>query len=106
VDRIVAGQAQPVVTGLTRVSDIAFDAKGRMDILESGTSGGGVGPTSTGALLRATPNGTQPVTATNLGVPGLNSPVGMAIAESGTVYVTNDTTTPGKAELIAVNGLS
>jgi hypothetical protein len=40
VDRIVPGQApRPVVTGLTRVSDIAFDAKGRLDILESATPG-------------------------------------------------------------------
>ncbi|HEY2701135.1 MAG TPA: ScyD/ScyE family protein [Pseudonocardiaceae bacterium] len=98
VDRIVPGKApEPVVTGLTRVSDIAFDAKGRLDILESTTSG---------ALLRATLNGAQPTTATNLDVPGLNSPVGLAIAKSGTVYVTNDTTNPGNGELVAVNGLS
>ncbi|HEX3779566.1 MAG TPA: ScyD/ScyE family protein [Pseudonocardiaceae bacterium] len=107
VDRIVAGKApEPVVTGLTRVSDIAFDAKGRLDILESGTTGGGVAPTSTGALLRATLHGSKPTTATNLEVHGLNSPVGLAIARSGTVYITNDTTTPGKGELIAVNGLT
>jgi hypothetical protein len=106
VDRIVPGQApQPVVTGLTRVSDIAFDPRRRLDILESSTSGGGVGSTSTGALLRATPHGSTPTTATDLGVRGLNAPAGLAISRSGTAYVTNNTTTPGKGEVIAVTGL-
>ena len=106
VDRIVPGQApQPVVTGLTRVSDIGFDPQGRLDILESSVAGGGDTSTSTGALLRATLNGSKPVAAANLGVRGLSSPVGLAISQTGTAYITNDTTTPGKGEVIAVTGL-
>jgi hypothetical protein len=61
---------------------IAFDVKGRLDILESSTAGGG-------ALPRATSHGPQPATATDLGVPGLNSPVGLAIAKSGTDHAEN-----------------
>lgn len=57
-------------------------------------------------ILRATLNGSQPTTATNLPVPGLNSPVGMAIDRSGTVYITNDTMTPGRGEVVAVTGLT
>jgi hypothetical protein len=106
VDRVVPGQApKPVVTGLTRVSDIAFDAKGRLDILESDTAGGGVQPTSTGALLRATPHGSSRAKATDLGVRGLHSPVGLAIGRTGTAYITNDTTTAGKGTLLAATGL-
>ncbi|WP_433893723.1 ScyD/ScyE family protein [Streptomyces sp. CA-111067] len=106
VDRIVPGHdPQPVVTGLTRVSDIAFDPQGRLDILESSTAGGGDGSTSSGALLRASVHGSQQVKPVNLGVPDLNSPVGMAIGKDGTTYITNNTAAVGKAELIAVAGL-
>jgi hypothetical protein len=106
VDRIVPGQApQPVVTGLTRVSGIAFDAQGRLDILESSTSGGAAGPASTGALLRATLHGSKPATATDLGVRGLSAPVGLAVSKAGTAYITNDTSAPGQGEVIAVTGL-
>ncbi|WP_158710343.1 ScyD/ScyE family protein [Streptomyces sp. NRRL F-5126] len=106
VDRIVPGHApQPVVTGLTRVSDVAFDSHGRLDILESSTAGGGDGTTSAGALLRASVHGSTPVKATDLGVPGLNSPVGLAIGKTGTAYITNNTATVGKGQLIAVTGL-
>jgi hypothetical protein len=106
VERIVPGQApQPVVTGLTRVSDIAFDRQGRLDILESSTAGGGVGGTAAGALLRATLRGSAPVTATDLGVPDLRAPVGLAISKAGTAYITNDTTTSGQGKVIAVTGL-
>jgi hypothetical protein len=55
----VARPEDIVAIGLTRVSDIAFDAKGRLDILESGTTGGGVAPASTGALPRATLRGSN-----------------------------------------------
>jgi hypothetical protein len=107
VDRIVPGQApQPVVTGLTRVSDIAFDQKGRLDILESSIAGGPDGAaSSSGALLRATLDGSNPVTAVNLGVQGLIAPVGLAVSKSGTAFITNNTTAPGNAEVIAVTGL-
>jgi hypothetical protein len=106
VDRIVPGQApKPVVTGLSRVSDLAFDPQGRLDILESSISGGGVGSTSTGALLRASVRGSTPTSATDLGVRGLNAPVGLAVSRTGTAYITNNTDAPGKAEVIAVTGL-
>jgi hypothetical protein len=106
VDRVVPGKApKPVVTGLTRVSDVAFDPRGRLDILESSTTGGGDGTTSAGALLRATVHGDTHVTATDLGVKGLDSPVGLAVSTSGTAYITNNTSAPGKGELVAVTGL-
>jgi hypothetical protein len=94
-----------VVTGLTRVSDIAFDPKGRLDILESSIAGGGDGSTSLGALLHATVHGSAPTAATNLNVKGLNYPIGLAIDPAGTVYISNDTAAPGKAEIVAVTGL-
>jgi hypothetical protein len=106
VDRIVPGQApKPVVTGLTRVSDIAFDPTGRLDILESNTAGGGVQQKSDGALLRATLGDSKPVTATDLGVTGLHSPVGLAISKAGTAYITNNATSVGNGEVVAVTGL-
>ena len=105
VDRIVPGHAPtPVVTGLTRVTDIAFDPHGRLDILESSVAGGEAS-TSTGALLRATLHGSTPTTATDLDVRGLHDPIGLAVSRTGTAYITNDTSVLRHGELIAVNGL-
>jgi hypothetical protein len=106
VDRIVPGRPPtPAVTGLTRVSAIAFDPRGRLDILESNVAGGGVQATSTGALLRATLPAHGETTATDLGVRGLHAPVGLAVSRSGTAYITNDTTSTGHGEVIAITGL-
>jgi hypothetical protein len=107
VDRIEPGQApKAIVTGLTRVSDLAFDPRGRLDILESDVAGGGVGQPATGALLRATLHGTKATTASDLGVRGLVAPVGLAISTAGTAYITNNTTAPGQGDVVAVTGLN
>lgn len=103
VDRIVPGHKPTrAVTGLSRVSDIAFDPQGRLVILESsgaGTSG------ADGALLRANLKGCAPVRASDLEVRGLHAPVGLAIGSNGTAYVTNNTADVGKGEVLALNGL-
>jgi len=105
--RIVPGQTPvAVVTGLTRVSDLAFSPTGQLLILESNT-GGGLAPTSTGgALLGATLNGTTPATATNLQVPGLIDPVGLTVDAHGDAFITNDTSGAHDGQIIKVSGLS
>ena len=107
VYRVVPGQAPvAVVTGLTRVSDLAFDKAGRLLILESNTGGALAPPTTGGALLTATLNGTTPVTATDLQVPGLVDPTGLAVDSSGNAYISNDSAGAHAGQIIKVSGIS
>ena len=107
VYRVVPGQAPvAVVTGLTRVTDLAFTRAGKLLILENNTGGALASPSTGGALLSATLDGTSPVTATNLDVPGLVDPVGLAVDSSGDAYITNHASGARKGEIITVSGLS
>ena len=107
VYRVVPGQAPvPVVTGLTRVSDLAFTRSGSLLILENNTGGGLAPPSTGGALLTATLNGSTPVTATDLQVPGLVDPTGLAVDSGGDAYISNDSGQAGAGEIIKVSGLS
>ena len=107
VYRVVPGQAPvAVVTGLTRVSDLAFNRAGRLLILEADTGGALAPPTTGGALLTATLHGTTPVTATNLQVPGLVNPTGLAIDSHGDTYISNDSAGAGAGEIIKVSGIN
>jgi hypothetical protein len=104
VDRIVPGQAPvAVVTGLTRVSDLAFTPAGNLLILESNTGGALAPPSAGGALMSATLNPSAAVTATDLGVPGLIDPTGLAVDSSGNAYISNDTAGAGAGEILKVS---
>ena len=106
VYRVVPGQAPvAVVTGLTRVSDLAFTRAGKLLILENNTGGALAPPSTPGALLSATLNGTTPVTATDLDVPGLVDPVGLAVNSSGDAYITNHASGAHNGKIIKVSGL-
>ena len=107
VYRVVPGQAPvPVVTGLTRVSDLAFTPAGKLLILESNTGGALAPPSTPGALLSATLDGASPVSATDLDVPGLIDPVGLAVNSSGDAYITNHASGAHKGEILKVGGLA
>ena len=106
VYRVVPGQAPvPVATGLTRVSDLAFAHAGQLLILEANAGGALAPPTTGGELLGATVNGTTPVTATDLQVPGLVDPTGLAVDSSGEAYISNDSAGAHAGEIIKVGGL-
>ena len=106
VYRVVPGQAPvAVVTGLSRVTDLAFSRAGKLLILENNTGGALAPPSTGGALLSATLNGSTPVTATNLQVPGLVDPIGLAVSSSGDAYITNHASGAHKGEIIKVSGL-
>ena len=106
VYRVIPGQAPvPVVTGLTRVSDLAFTPAGKLLILENNTGGALTPPSTPGALLSATLDGSSPVTATDLDLPGLVDPVGLAVNPSGDVYITNHASGAHKGEIIKVSRL-
>ncbi len=106
VYRVLPGQAPvAVVTGLTRVSDLAFTKAGKLLILENNTGGALAAPSTPGALLSATLDGTSPVTATNLQVPGLVDPIGLTVNSSGDAYITNHASGAHAGEIIKVSGL-
>ncbi len=112
VYRVVPGH-QPVaaVTGLTAVTDVAFDHKGRLLVLEYNTGGLLAPPTNPGALLRVRLHGPGAPAVTTLPLPGLFSPTGLAVSARGdhAVYVSNHGTSPGTAtpsgELLKITGL-
>jgi hypothetical protein len=90
--RVVPGQSPTVVaSGLTAVSDIAFDHQGRLLALEIDQAGlndpalasGGL-PTP-GAIIRLGPGGQQTTVAST----GLEFPIGLAVGPGNVVYVSN-----------------
>jgi hypothetical protein len=102
VYRVAAGKPPvKVLTGLTRISDLAFDGD-RLLILEGDVKGTLSPPTTPGALLSAKLVDGRLTAATTLPVPGLVQPNGMAVAPGGALYVSNDTNTPGHGEILRV----
>jgi hypothetical protein len=112
VFRVVPGQ-QPVaaVTGLSAVTDVAFDHRGRLLVLEYNTGGLLAPETTPGALLRVQFHGGGAPVVTTLPVSGLFSPTGLAVSPGrhGAVYVANHGTSPGTAtpsgEVLKITGL-
>ena len=112
VYRVVPGRAPAAaVTGLTAVTDVAFDHEGRLLVLEYNTGGLLAPPTTPGALLRVQLRGHGAPAVTTLPVSGLFSPTGLAVSpgRDGAVYVANHGTSPGTAtpsgELLKITGL-
>jgi hypothetical protein len=103
VYRVLPGQAPvEVVTGLTEVTDLAFDARGRLLVLEYNTAGM-LGPDTTpGALLRVSRSGA----ASTLPVSGLAAPTGLTVGPDGAVYVATHGNGPaGSGQVLRITGL-
>ncbi len=105
--RVVPGHAPTVwAKGLTAVTAIAFDRKGRLLATELSTGGLLAAPKVPGALVRVSANGKR---VTVLAVSGLTEPTGVAVAPSGAVYVANHGTSAGSAtpsgEVLQISGL-
>ncbi|MCC5580022.1 ScyD/ScyE family protein [Microtetraspora sp. AC03309] len=96
----LSGKGKPTVAakGFTTVVDIAFDAKDRMVILGSvGKVPASGQPLTT--LYRIEADGSR----TELLKPGtLKAPIGMALADDGSVYVSQNPYAPGKGEVVRV----
>lgn len=78
-----SGQIQVVASGLSEVLGVAFDAQGRLYVLQSST--GGVAPIpGTGDIIRFNEDGSQTLIADHLVVP-----TAMAFGPDGALYVSN-----------------
>lgn len=100
VFRVVPGRAPvAVVTGLTTVTDVAFDHEGRLLVLEYNTGGLLAPETTPGALLRVTFHRDGAPGVETLPVSGLFAPTGLAVGgrHHDAVYISNHGTSPGTA---------
>jgi hypothetical protein len=101
--RLVPGQSPTVAaSGLTAVTAIAFDHKGRLLALEYNIGGLLAPPSTPGALVRIC-LGTGAITT--LPVTGLSAPTGLAVGHEGAVYVTNNGNSAGTGEVLRITGL-
>lgn len=104
--RVVPGHAPTVwAKGLSAVTAIAFDSKGRLLATEYSSGGLLAAPKVPGALVRISANGKH---VTTLPV-GLTEPTGVAVAPNGDVYVANYGTSAGagtpSGEVLKITGL-
>lgn len=85
VYRIMPGHRPSIFAqGFSAITDLAFDHRGRLLVLEYST-GGLLGATDPGALIRVSRDGGQTVLASA----GLQNPTGLAVDRRGTIYIVN-----------------
>jgi len=100
--RVVPGQAPAVfATGFTNIIDVTFGPNGGMYVLElvkNGLLQAGTDPS--GALTRIGRDGSR----TEVASEGLVFPGGVAVADNGSVYVTNFSASPGQGQVVRIRG--
>jgi hypothetical protein len=96
VYRVERGSAPEVyASGLTNVTDLAFDRHGNLYVVEFAANGLGSGDPS-GALLKIRPDGSRETVLTE----GLVNPYGIAIDRRGDIYVSNHGGEAGAGEVL------
>jgi hypothetical protein len=90
--RIVPGHRPTIAyRGFTNIIDLAFDRRGRLNVLEISRNGLASSDPLTGALIRIERDGRRTLIAST----GLANPAGLAIGRDGAYYVSNFGTFPG-----------
>jgi len=99
VYRVVPGRKPQIYRrGFTNIIDIAFDARGRLYVLEIAKNGLLSGD-STGALIRVNRDGSRTTVASE----GLIAPGGLAIGRHGRILVSNCGVCPGMGQVIRID---
>jgi hypothetical protein len=86
-------------SGLTNVTDLAFDRHGNLYVVEFAANGLGSGD-PTGALIKIRPDGSRETVLTE----GLVNPYGVAIGKHGDIYLTNHGGSAGVGEVLRIRG--
>ena len=96
-----SGQMQTMVWGLTMVTGVAFDARGRMFVLEN-TVGQMFPMPGYGDIVRVDPSGTKTVVVDQLAVP-----TAMTFGPDGALYVSNAGfgAPAGAGQILRITGL-
>jgi sugar lactone lactonase YvrE len=89
------GEPEVFADGFTNIIDLEFAPDGTLYVLQIANPIPNFGG---GALIRVEPDGTK----TPIAVP-LSAPGGIAIAKDGTIYVTNNSTSPGGGEVLRIH---
>jgi hypothetical protein len=92
-------QPQVYASGLTNVTDLAFDRHGNLYVVEFAANGLGSGDPS-GALIRIRPDGSQETVLSE----GLVNPYGIAIGAHGDIYLSNHGQSAGIGEVLRLKG--
>jgi hypothetical protein len=96
VYRVVPGSPPEIyASGLTNVTDLAFDDDGSLYVVEIARNGLLSGDPS-GEVIEIAPDGTR----TSVASEGLVEPYGIAIGRRGEIYVTNKSRRSGEGELL------
>lgn len=96
-----SGQTQTMVWGLTMITGVAFDARGRMFVLEN-TVGQQFPTPGYGDIIRVDPSGRKTVVVDQLAVP-----TAMTFGPDGALYVSNAGfgAGPGDGQILRITGL-
>ena len=94
--RVERGSAPEIyASGLTNVTDLAFDRHGNLYVVEFAANGLGSGD-PTGALIKIRPDGSRETVLSE----GLVNPYGVAIGRGGDIYLSNHGQSAGIGEVL------
>ena len=91
-------QPEVYLDGFTNISDLAFDSKGNLYVLEFSANSLATG-SQTGALIRVSPDGTRTTIPTGSILQG---PTALALGYDGAIYVANKGFQPGEGEILRI----
>ena len=92
------GTKEVFASGFTNITDIAWGPNGSLYVVEIAANGL-LSDDQTGAIVRVSPDGSE---QTVVASEGLTNPTAIAIAEDGTVYVTNHGSSAGIGEVLNI----
>ena len=88
-------------SGFTKIIDLAFGPDGSLYVLQISSTGGAPPQGGTGSLIRLSPDATSRTTIVGPGE-GLVAPGGIAIADDGSIYVTNFSVSPVAGTVVKI----
>ena len=95
------GTPEIYASGFTKIIDLAFASDGSLYVLQISSTGGAPPQGGTGSLIRLSPDATSRTTIVGPNE-GLVAPGGIAIADDGSIYVTNFSVSPTAGTVVKI----